>query len=102
MTSHKPSECPACAAGLWVPNCTWTATYPDPAPAYLDPVRDELATLREGNRVACARFESAERRVIELTAELALTRDTLTHRTEALQRVIDRPCPHCSATEETP
>lgn len=72
------------------------------APAYLDPVRDELATLREGNRVACNRFEVAERRVIELTAELNLTKDTLRHRTEALQRIIDRPCPNCANSQDAP
>jgi outer membrane murein-binding lipoprotein Lpp len=52
----------------------------------------ELLADRDTYRAA---WEAAE-------AEVALTRDTLTHRTQALQRGIDRPCPHCSATEETP
>ena len=56
-------------------------------PAYLDPVRDELDRLR---------------------AELDLTRDTLRHRTNAHQRVIDTntqlratvaACPTCSHKE---
>lgn len=84
-----------------------------PVVKYLDPVRDELdrlravnETLTAGNRVACARFETAERRVIELTAELDLTRDTLRRRTQSHANLVATrlACPHCRTLplEETP
>ena len=61
--------------------------------AYLDPLHDELDRLRRanetlaaGNRVACARFERAEARVVELRAELAAERAFHALRSAALNR----------------
>jgi hypothetical protein len=62
---------------------------------YLDPVRDELAQLRDAAEHWRTRSHHLER-------ELDLIRDTLAHRTEALQRIIDRPCPRCANSQDAP
>ena len=92
MTTTDPTECPACAAGLWVPNCTYEPEQVGASTAYLAPVRDELDRLRTENE--------------RLTSELALINDTLRRRTKSHQALVVARlgCPRCSTlpVEETP
>ena len=50
MTTTGPTECPACAAGLWVQNCTYEPEQVGASTAYLAPVRDQdRARLENAN-----------------------------------------------------
>jgi hypothetical protein len=67
---------------------------------------DEMAATIRTFVCPCTDAYCTRRNEVDLllakAKEAELLRDTLAHRTQALQRVIDRPCPHCSATEENP
>ena len=60
---------------------------------YLGPLREELHHLRTENASLTRRNEA-------LATELALALDTLRHRTNALQRTIDRPCANCANSQD--
>ena len=114
MSTDHPAKCPACEAGLWTPDCTFTA---QPAPAYLDPIRDELDRLRAENKALRAGREAQTIAVTEERDQLAnaaehwrtrshqLT-ETLRLRTDAHARLVAArlACPTCSTLpiEQTP